>query len=157
MAGEIEKILNEGAHWYERFAHEAVRTSLEAARVRPEYLQKQGSKALIVKARKIGEEKRFIMVVVPGDRQFDTKKLKTESGYGDVRFATPAEVGEITGGVIPGGVPPWGNLFGLPVIADTHIFDNEKIIFNAGDRRISIAMYSRDYRELVAPLVVDIT
>lgn len=154
---EIESVLREKGCWYERFEHEAVRTSEEASRVRPEYDISQGSKALIVKAKRSGEEKRFIMIVVPGDRQFDVKKLKSASGYGDVRFATPEEVGNITRGVVPGGVPPWGNLFGLLVIADERVFDNEKIIFNAGDSRVSIGMYAYDYRELAAPLVADIT
>ena len=157
VASQIEDVLREHGFWYERFVHGEVRTSEEAARERPEYDISQGTKALIVKAKKSGEEKSFIMVVVPGDRQFDTKKLKAETGYGDVRFASPEEVSEITHGVLPGGVPPWGNLFGLAVIADVHIFNNEKIIYNAGDRRISIAMYSHDYRKVVTPEVVDIT
>ena len=93
------------------------------------------------------------MVVVPGDRQFDKNKLKTETGYEDMRFATPEEVNELTNGIIPGGVPPWGNLFHLPVFADLAIFENQKIIFNAGDRRVSIAMYAKDYQRLVAPVV----
>ncbi len=157
VAAEIEALLREGGRWYERFEHEAVRTSEEASKVRPEYDISQGTKALILKAKKRGGEKCFIMVVVPGDQQFDVKKLRAQTGYGDVRFATPGEVDEITKGVIPGGVPPWGDLFALPVFADTKVFHNEKIIFNAGDRRVSIAMYARDYRELVAPEVVDIT
>ena len=157
VASQIEDVLREHGFWYERFEHVPVRTSEEAARERPEYNISQGSKALIVKAKKSGEEKRFIMVVVPGDRQFDTKKLKTETGYGDVRFASPEEVAEITHGVLPGGVPPWGNLFGLPVIADTHVFHNKKIIFNAGDRRVSIGMYAKDYLVLAAPHIADIT
>ena len=150
---KIEQILREGKFWYQRFEHEPVRTSEEAAKVRPEYERKQGSKSLILKAKRKGEAKRFIMVVVPGDRQFDKNKLKTETGFEDMRFATPEEVSELTLGVIPGGVPPWGNLFGLPVFADAALFENEKIIFNAGDRRISIAMYAKGYLQLVGPIV----
>jgi prolyl-tRNA editing enzyme YbaK/EbsC (Cys-tRNA(Pro) deacylase) len=116
----------------------------------------QGTKALIVKA-KLSGAKQFIMVVVPGDRQFDVKKLRNETGYKDVRFALEQEVSDITQGVLPGGVPPFGNLFGLIVVADEKVFMNEKIIFNAGDRRVSIAMRSEDYRELVHPQVADIT
>jgi prolyl-tRNA editing enzyme YbaK/EbsC (Cys-tRNA(Pro) deacylase) len=105
----------------------------------------------------LGEKKRFFMIVVPGDRQFDKTKLREATGYTDVRFASEEEVSEITGGVIPGGVPPWGTLFGLEVHVDEHVFDNERIIFNAGDRRVSIAMRSEDYRSLIAPHISPLT
>ena len=97
------------------------------------------------------------MIIVPGDSEFDKQKLRDEAGYADVRFATEREVGEITGGVLPGGVPPWGSLFQLSVFADKAIFANEKVIFNAGDRRVSIAMSANDYLRLEAPTVVAIS
>jgi len=74
-------------------------------------------------------------------------------GAKDVRFATEEEVKQIMGGIEPGGVPPFGNLFGLEIIVDETLFLNPKIIFNAGDRRFSVAMKSEDYRKLVKPQV----
>jgi len=156
VAAQIESILKNGPYWYERFEHDPVRTSEEAARVRPEYQLKQGTKSLIVKGKLPGHGKHFIMVVVPGDKQFDKQKLRDATGYTDVRFAKEEEVHEITGGILPGGVPPFGNLFGLPMFVDKTVFDNEKVIFNAGDRRVSIGMKSADYRTLVGPCVADI-
>ncbi len=160
VSEKIEKLLKEGNFWYERFEHEPVRTSEEAARMRPEYSQRQGAKSLIVNVRVLSADpvcnKRFIMIVVPGDRQFDKKKIKHELGFDDVRFATPEEVERITGGVLPGGVPPFGTLFGLPVYTDKSLFEGERIIFNAGDRRVSIGMKSADYQTIVCPNVADI-
>ncbi len=153
---KIEDILRNGGYWYERFEHEAVRTSEEAAQLSPEYSIRQGTKSLIVKGKRPSEEKRFLMVVVPGDKQFDKHKLRAVTGYSDVRFATPEEVGEVTQGILPGGVPPFGNLFALPVFIDANVFENEKIIFNAGDRRVSIAMYAKDYLAIVKPEVRNI-
>jgi prolyl-tRNA editing enzyme YbaK/EbsC (Cys-tRNA(Pro) deacylase) len=127
-----------------------VRTSEEAAAMRPEYTLAQGAKALIVRVKR-GGEKLFVQVVVPGDKKFDTKKLKQQFGFSDLRFATEEEVHTITGGVLPGGVPPFGNLFGLTVYADLGIFEHEKIIFNAGDRAYSVGMLSRDYDAIVRP------
>ena len=160
IAQKIETILKDGGFWYERFLHEPVRTSEEAAQIRPEYVISQGTKALIVHARQISADptcnERFIMIVVPGDKKFDRKKLKSEAGYTDVRFATPEEVAQITGGIVPGGVPPFGNLFGLPVFVDKSVFANERVIFNAGDRRVSISMESKDYLTLVKPVILDL-
>lgn len=152
---KISNLLRENGVWFETFEHEPVRTSEEAAAVRPEYTISQGSKALIVRVKKDGQ-KFFVMVVVPGDKKFDAKKLRSNFGLGDLRFATEAEVGEITGGVQPGGVPPFGNIFNLAVYADNAVFQNEKIIFNAGDRAFSIGMLSKDYDAIVSPAHGDI-
>lgn len=148
---KIKDLLTEHAYWFETFEHAPVRTSEEAAALRPDYTISQGSKALIVRVKKDGQ-KFFAMVVVPGDKKFDTKKLKEAFNLSDLRFATEVEVGELTGGVLPGGVPPFGILFNLPVYADNRVFLNEKIIFNAGDRSFSIGMLSKDYDALVEPL-----
>ncbi len=151
----IENLLKQGGFWYEKFEHEAVRTSEEAAEVRKDYVLKQGTKALIVRIKKSGEKK-FIMIVVSGDNKFDAKKVKETLQIKDIRFASASEVEEITEGVLPGGVPPFGNLFSLDVYVDAKVFENEKIIFNAGDKRVSIGMLPEDYKKIVEPQIVSI-
>jgi Ala-tRNA(Pro) deacylase len=98
-----------------------------------------------------------VVLVFPADLRFDKEKVKTLFGARDVRFATESEVTSLTGGVQVGGVPPFGNLFGLEVVADPKLFENERIVFNAGDRRFSVAMRSADYDKLVNPMVESIT
>lgn len=156
VVNTITSLLTSKGVWFETFAHEAVRTSAEAAAVRTGYTISQGAKALIVRAKHTTKGKHFIMIVVPGDARFDEAKLKARYGFTDLRFATEAEVSEITGGVLPGGVLPFGTLFNLPVYADETLLENERIIFNAGDQRFSVGMYARDYRNLVAPAVSSI-
>jgi Cys-tRNA(Pro) deacylase len=144
---KIKQMLDEKGVWHETFEHEAVRTSEEAAKIRPGYSLKQGAKALIVRVKKTGE-KFFVMLVLPGDERFSTEKVKRVFGAKDIRFATEDEVLKITGGIKPGGVPPFGNLFGLKVYVDSSLMNNEKIVFNAGDQRFSIAMKAEDYLKL---------
>jgi len=173
--GKIRKLLDENEVEYKFFEHEPVRTSEEAAKVRPGYSIGQGAKAMIVMIKlkgdaptfakalagkkamivkvKIDGERKPMMLVLPGDKRFDGKKVKKELGAKDVTFASADEVSKITGGVIPGGVPPFGNLFGLSVVADPELFLNDEIIFNCGDRRASIAMRSEDYKKVVEPEV----
>jgi len=153
---KIEALLREKGVEYKKFEHEPVRTSEEAAAARPEYTLSQGAKALIVRVKKSGE-KSYAMIVVPADKKFDSKKAKQELGASDIRFATPEEVSELTGGVQVGGVPPFGNLWNIPVYADGSLFDNEEIIFNAGDRSVSIAIPSSAYQEVVHPEIVSVT
>lgn len=152
----IKDLLEQHHVSYTTFEHAPVRTSEEAAALRPEYTLAQGAKALIVKVTPRSAAASFIQVVVPGDQKFDTKKVKTLLDAKDLRFATPAEVATLTAGIEPGGVPPFGNLFGLSVIVDASLYEHDDIIFNAGDRRYSIAIKSTDHRRVIEPLVANI-
>jgi|SRR3989344_1603565 len=165
VASQIKKFIEDAGIWHEVFEHEPVTTSEDASKVRTGYVLSQGVKALVVKA-KLNNIKQFIMVCVPGDKKFSAEKLKKNFSITDTRFASEDEVAEITGGIKRGGVPPFGNLFGLPIFADVGIFNNDptsqgfdgarKIIFNAGDRSFSVAMLSADWQKLVNPQVAEI-
>ncbi|MEK7079579.1 MAG: YbaK/EbsC family protein [Patescibacteria group bacterium] len=152
---QIVDLLKSNGYWHETFEHEPVRTSEEAAKVRHGYLIEQGAKALIVRA-KTKEQCEFIMLVMPAQLRLDTKKAKQYLQTKDLRFATEEEVSQTTNGVQIGGVPPFGNLFNLKTIVDPKLFLNEKIVFNAGDRRYSVAMLSQDYKNIVNPEITDI-
>ena len=154
VVSRILDVLKQNNCWYETFEHESVRTSEEAAKTRPGYTLHQGAKAMIVKMK--GAQTRFVMLVLPADLRFDNARLKALLKAKDIQFASEPEVLELTGGVQPGAVPPFGNLFQLDVIADPELFGNEKIVFNAGDRRFSVAMRTEDYKRIVDPQIASI-
>ncbi len=149
---KIKNLLVENQIEFETFEHEPVRTSEEAAKIRPGYALQQGAKALIVKTKN-----GFLMLVMPANLRMSGSKVKKHLEIKDLRFATPEEVSEITHGVQVGGVPPFGNIFQIPVIVDPKLFQNERIVFNAGDRSFSIGLKSADYRKVVKFEEVDIT
>ncbi|MFT7506993.1 MAG: Ala-tRNA(Pro) deacylase [Acidimicrobiales bacterium] len=157
---QIKDLLTQSSLEYKCFEHDPVRTSEEAASLRPEYSISQGAKALILRIKKKEvpkeEQKQFVQIVVPGDAKFDPKKARHALHATDIRFALPEEVERVTDGVQPGGVPPFGNIFGLEVYVDKTLLENQEIIFNAGDRSCSIAMKSEDYLKVVKPNVVSI-
>lgn len=153
----IRELLETHKMPYEFYEHDAVRTSEEAAAQRPEYSLSQGAKALIVKYYGRGDvPDGFAMIVVPGDKSFDTKKARQVLKAKKIRFANQAESDELTDRIAFGGVPPWGNLFGIPVYVDRSVFNNETIIFNCGDKRASIAMKAKDWSQLVQPVLAEI-
>ena len=156
VTSKILDLLKAGGYWFETFEHEPVRTSEEAAKVRTGYSLEQGAKAIIIRVKRSQQDKEFLMLVLPGDKRFDGVKLKALLGAKDIRFATTEEVGKLTDGVEPGGVPPFGNLFDLKVIVDPSLMKLEKIVFNAGDRRFSVAMKAEDYRKIVKPEITEI-
>jgi prolyl-tRNA editing enzyme YbaK/EbsC (Cys-tRNA(Pro) deacylase) len=157
VTDKIRGLLTANNYWFESFEHEPVRTSEEAAKIRTGYTLQQGAKTIIVRVKKSESDKKFVMLVFPGNLRFDNDKVESLFSTKDIRFATEEEVSNLTGGVQPGGVPPFGNLFELEVVTDPKLFENAKIIFNAGDRSFSIAMKSRDYKKLVNPRIVEIT
>ena len=157
VTGKIIDLLDAQGCWYETFQHQAVRTSEEAAAARPGYGLNQGAKAIILRVKRSQGEKFFIMLVFPADRKFDSKRVKAHFNARDIRFASAEEVNALTNGVQPGGVPPFGSLFDLPVYAAPQLFALDRIVFNAGDRRFSLAMRAADYRRLEVPTEFDFT
>lgn len=156
VTSQITEILKSHKVWFETFEHEPVRTSEEAAKIRTGYSIHQGAKAMIVRVKITNIDKKFVMLVVPGDLRFNNDRVKQIFTAKDIRFATEEEVAALTDGIQPGGVPPFGNLFDLEVIVDPLLLENEKIVFNAGDRSFSIGMKSVDYKMIVSPRVENI-
>src|SRR5262249_9821346 len=101
-----------------------------------------GAKALVLRA-----EGETVHVVLPGDRRVDNAQLRAILGTRTLRFATPEELLTLTG-CTPGAVPPFGNLFGLPVLVDEELARRENIAFNAGSHTVSIVMRCADFLRL---------
>ena len=153
---DILNLLKQKGCWLETFEHEPVVTSEEAAKLRHGYSLSQGAKAIIVKIKNSDGENEFVMLVLPGDKKFSGLKVKKLLKAKELRFATADEISKLTGGIQIGGIPPFGNLFEIRVFVETTLLENEKIIFNAGDRSFSVAMKAKDYLEIVNPTIVKI-
>ena len=121
--------------------HAPVFTSEEASRVRGTPIE-AGAKALVLRA-----EERSVHVVLPGHRRVDNARVRAILGTRTLRFATPDELLALTG-CVPGAVPPFGNLFGLPVLVDEELAAREEIAFNAGSNTASIVMPTADFLRL---------
>lgn len=157
VVGKILSSLKQNNLWFETFEHAPVRTSEEAAKIRTGYSLSQGVKAMIIKSKLTDGSVKFCMLALPGNLRFNNQKVKQVLSAKEIKFATAEEIVDLTEGVKIGGVPPFGQIFGLEVIADPKIFGNEKIIFNAGDRRFSVGMKSEDYKLMALPKVAEIT
>jgi Ala-tRNA(Pro) deacylase len=137
----LEHWLREGGAVFRLLEHAPVFTSEEAARVRGTPIE-AGAKALVLLA---GDQP--VHVVVPGHRRVDSARVRAILGTRTLRFATPEELLALTG-CVAGAVPPFGNLFGLPVLVDEELARREDIAFNAGSNAVSIAMRADDFVRL---------
>ncbi len=145
----IIRLLDDNKVSYQLFEHRPVFTSDEAARVRgtrPE----QAAKALFF----FGDSKP-LMIVLPGNRKVETKNFKKLFRVRDLSLVPPEQVEILTNGVKVGAVPPFGNLFKLPVFVDKSLTINKEIVFNAGLHTRSIKMKYQDFERLVDPTIGD--
>lgn len=146
----IIRLLDETHTTYEKFEHEPVFTSEEAAAVRGVNMS-QAAKSLLFKT-KAGD---FVLVVLPGDKRVDSRKLKELLHTKVIRFATPEEVEEQMGCKI-GSCYPLGVIVGLRTLVDKSLGQNEEIFFNPARHDVSIKMKYADYVRLAKPEIVRI-
>jgi Ala-tRNA(Pro) deacylase len=131
---------------FDAYEHAAVKTSEEAAKIRNTPMH-AGAKALVMFA-----DEKPVMVVVPGDKKADTKKLKELYDIRDLRMATPDEVQKVTGVAI-GAVPPFGHIFNTPLYMEKSLQENTKIFFNAGLHTKSVSMDEKDFEKVAHPII----
>jgi len=53
-------------------------------------------------------------------------------------------------------MPPFGNLYGMPVIVNVTITEDDEIAFNAGTHAEVIRLAYRDFERLVVPRIMSI-
>jgi len=96
----------------------------------------------------------FHMAVVPATRLVDFQEVRLALGFAHARLATETELGTLFPDCELGAMPPFGNLYGVPVFLDSALAGEPVIAFNAGTHRDVVHMRTEDYRRLVQPTVV---
>ena len=99
---------------------------------------------------------KFWMAVVRADQRVDEKRVKRSFSATHVHLAHEEELKPLFPDCELGAMPPFGNLYALPVIVDNGLAEDEEILFNACTHSRSVKMKYKDYRKLVLPLVGDI-
>lgn len=93
------------------------------------------------------------MLVLPADCIVDFAEVRRLLGLGEIRLAAEAELLGLFPECEVGAMPPFGNLFQMPVLVDEAIAISEFIAFNAGTHQDVIRMSFADFGRLVNPLV----
>ncbi|MFH1071829.1 MAG: YbaK/EbsC family protein [Nanoarchaeota archaeon] len=148
----IKKLLDEYELDYQEFHHSHVHRSQDAAQIRGTRYE-EAAKALICKASDNIHDW-FIMAVVPGPEKIDYAKLRKIICAKKLCLATPEEVLKKTGLTI-GSIPPFGQLWHIPIYIEHSLLKNEFMVFSAGSHYYSIRIRTRDYLEAVPHAVED--
>ncbi len=110
---------------------------------------KEIAKTVIMKV-----DNQMCMVVLPGDMQVDVGLLKMSIGAKNVRLATEMEFKDLFENCEVGAMPPFGNLYDMPVYVAEALKEDVFIAFNAGTHSLLIQMKYEDFERLVQPIVL---
>jgi Ala-tRNA(Pro) deacylase len=97
------------------------------------------------------------MAVVPASQHVDLELLRSITRAGNVELATEQEFQRAFPDCETGAMPPFGNLYDMPVYADASLAAQEEITFTAGTHRELLRIAWADMVRLVDPQVVNLT
>jgi Ala-tRNA(Pro) deacylase len=144
---KLREFLNAQKATYEVLSHRQAFTAQEVAQaqhVRGVELAK------VVMLRSGGQ---FIMMVLPAPFRVDVDRARAALGKPDAVVATEEEFQGLFPHCEAGAMPPFGNLYGLPVYVDQTLTRDADIVFNAGTHTQTVKMKYADFARLVHPTV----
>ncbi|MDX1984392.1 MAG: YbaK/EbsC family protein [Bryobacteraceae bacterium] len=97
------------------------------------------------------------MAVVPASQRVDLTLLKKVAGVDNVELATETEFKYRFPDCEAGAMPPFGNLYKMPVYSSEDLRLDEDIAFNAGTHSELVRLKYQDYERLVQPRVARIS
>jgi len=98
---------------------------------------------------------KMAMAVLPASEQIDFDRLKQATGAESVELAGENEFKGLFPNCEVGAMPPFGNLYDMDVLVESHLREDEEIAFNAGSHTELVRLPYHDYEELVHPRVAE--
>ena len=93
------------------------------------------------------------MVCVPASLDVDLDAVARVLNVDTVQLAEESEFAPVFADCEVGAMPPFGNLYEVPVYFDEALESDERIVFNAGTHRETFEMSVNDFERLVHPKV----
>lgn len=94
---------------------------------------------------------KLAMIVVPASEHVRLAHLKEALGADEVELAGEYEFKERFPDCETGAMPPFGNLYDIPVFVSATLREDDEIAFNAGSHSELIRMAYADFERLVKP------
>ena len=113
---------------------------------------KEMAKTVMVKL-----DDQIAMAVLPAPDQVSFTRLKHVTGAQEARLASEAEFQSLFPGCELGAMPPFGNIWGIPVFVDQRLREDELISFNAGTHTEVVQLAYADFERLAHPVVANLS
>jgi len=94
------------------------------------------------------------MVVIPATEHINFSDLKEWTGSKEVDLAKESEFKSKFPECEVGAMPPFGNLYEMPVLVSSSLIGLRDIAFNAGSHSELVKMSYADFARLVKPKVI---
>ncbi|MGH8655918.1 MAG: aminoacyl-tRNA deacylase [Gammaproteobacteria bacterium] len=101
-------------------------------------------------------DNKLAMAVLPAASQVDFGRLRQGTGIDNAELALEEEFKDEFAGCDVGAMPPFGNLYGIPVFISRDLTRDESITFSAGSHTELMRLAYRDYSRLVNPTVIEL-
>lgn len=147
----LRKYLEEQHVQYVTMSHSPAFTAQEIA-ASAHVPGKELAKTVMVKL-----DGRMAMVVLAAPDKVSAHRLKEVSGASEVELASEKEFADVFPRCEVGAMPPFGNLWDLPVFADLRLREDEHICFNAGTHTELVKLSFADFERLVKPTIADLS
>lgn len=93
----------------------------------------------------------YVMAVVPASRRLDLARTRDAVDEPELQVASESELARLFPDCEKGAMPPFGNLFGMPVWVDDALGRESETVFNAGNHRETVHMAYADFVRLAKP------
>lgn len=145
---KLKKYMDDNGVEYEVMTHGEAFTAQEIAAMM------HVSGGILVKVVMMNSDRGNLMVALPADRIVDIAKLREQLGLRMAAIAREDEFKKLFPDCEVGAMPPFGNLYGVPVYVDETLTADEYIVFQAGTHYEAIRMKYADFERLVGPSVM---
>jgi Ala-tRNA(Pro) deacylase len=102
------------------------------------------------------DEENMVMLVLPAPYHVNPLKASTALGVSEVQLADEERFADAFPDCEVGAMPPFGNLYDVPVYVDRALTEDETIVFRSGTHTDTMSISYDDFEKLVRPTVVDI-
>jgi Ala-tRNA(Pro) deacylase len=145
--GRLKRFLDENHIKYVSLSHSPAFTAQEIA-ASAHVPGRELAKTVIVKL-----DEKMAMAVLPASYFVDLERLAEVAGVQQAELATEQEFKSLFPGCEPGAMPPFGNLYDMPVFASASLEEDNEIAFNAGSHTELLRLAYLDFKRLVEPRV----
>ncbi len=145
----VQALLDERGIEYETIHHARDYTAQETA-AHTHTRGREFAKAVIVK---VGDG--YAMAVLPSHHAVDPERLSRALGGERVELASEQEIARLLPDCEVGAIPPFGNLYDLPVYVSPTLTEDRTITCVAGTHEDAMRLAYRDWESITKPRVVD--
>ncbi len=146
MSARLKTYLDDNKIHYTLMSHSPAYTA-QAAAATMHVPGKELAKSVVVAA---GNQP--ALAVLPASFHVNLKKLSELAGQ-SVRLSSEQEFISLFPDCELGAMPPFGELYKLPVYVDRALEGDEEIVFNAGTHRDAIRMKYADFKRVAQPKI----